>query len=321
MKRLLLASVCSLAAFPALAASMSAQDFVNKAAVSGMYEVQSSQIVTGTDGGMTTGAAKNMKGASTASTMDAKMDAKAGATTGTDANAQTTARMDPKTGAAMNGQPTVAAMSGTQAGTNAGTNAGTMATTTTTAANKPAGAAMQTGATASSDMVGPEIASFAQEMIADHTKANDELAQIAKGENLQVPTALDQPHQQMIKALQDAKGEQLSATYIQQQIKAHQDAVALFEDYSQSGDNAQLAAFAEKTLPVLQEHLQHAQMLESQGGYMATGSVSGSANSGTLVPAEAGKNGAAQGNAANMNARPSGQGAATQTTVPVTKAQ
>jgi putative membrane protein len=45
------------------------------------------------------------------------------------------------------------------------------------------------------------------------------------------------------------------------QREAHEQAVALFEQYSRSGDNADLKAWALKTLPHLKEHLAMAKRL------------------------------------------------------------
>jgi putative membrane protein len=45
-------------------------------------------------------------------------------------------------------------------------------------------------------------------------------------------------------------------------VSAHQDAVLLFQRYSRSGDNPALRAWALKTLPHLQNHLEMAQALD-----------------------------------------------------------
>jgi putative membrane protein len=45
------------------------------------------------------------------------------------------------------------------------------------------------------------------------------------------------------------------------QVSAHKDAVSLFERYAKGGDNADLKAFAAKTLPRLKEHLKMAEDL------------------------------------------------------------
>ena len=45
------------------------------------------------------------------------------------------------------------------------------------------------------------------------------------------------------------------------QQQAHEEAVALFEQYARDGDNADLTAWAAKTLPHLKEHLAMAKRL------------------------------------------------------------
>jgi Domain of unknown function (DUF4142) len=52
-----------------------------------------------------------------------------------------------------------------------------------------------------------------------------------------------------------AKKMDFDQSYDQAQMKAHKDAVALFEAYSKSGDNPELKSWAAKTLPQLKEHL------------------------------------------------------------------
>jgi predicted outer membrane protein len=54
----------------------------------------------------------------------------------------------------------------------------------------------------------------------------------------------------------------VDASYDQTQLKAHQDAVALFEAYAKSGDSAELRGWAGQTLPHLKEHLSMAEKLK-----------------------------------------------------------
>jgi putative membrane protein len=51
--------------------------------------------------------------------------------------------------------------------------------------------------------------------------------------------------------------------YITSQIKAHQDAIALFKDEAASGSDSDLRTFAQKTMPALQHHLTALQALQS----------------------------------------------------------
>jgi putative membrane protein len=60
-------------------------------------------------------------------------------------------------------------------------------------------------------------------------------------------------HQQMLASLTTAPD--FDAAYVGAQVAAHQEAVALFSNYSSNGDNPPLVAFARRTLPTLERHL------------------------------------------------------------------
>jgi putative membrane protein len=104
-----------------------------------------------------------------------------------------------------------------------------------------------------------DVKSFAQRMDQDHTKANDELMKIAQDERLKLPAAPTKKDQAQANKLSKMSGAAFDQAYIKDQLAAHQEAVALFTKESQSGKDAQLKAFAAKTLPILQEHLQMVQ--------------------------------------------------------------
>jgi putative membrane protein len=105
---------------------------------------------------------------------------------------------------------------------------------------------------------------FAERMIADHTKANEELMAAAKKANIDVPKKLADPHQKMLDDLSKRKGAEFDAAYWQSQVKAHDEAVALFTNASKNVKNAELKAFAEKTLPTIKEHQEHAKKHASE---------------------------------------------------------
>ena len=50
-------------------------------------------------------------------------------------------------------------------------------------------------------------------------------------------------------------------TYAKQQVSAHEKAVDLFSQYADRGDDAVVKAFAAKTLPVINQHLEEAKKL------------------------------------------------------------
>jgi putative membrane protein len=62
--------------------------------------------------------------------------------------------------------------------------------------------------------------------------------------------------------LKAMNGKDFDRGYDQTQLKAHQDAVVLFDAYAKDGDNAELKGWAFRTLPHLQEHLSMAEKLK-----------------------------------------------------------
>ncbi|WP_292356954.1 MULTISPECIES: DUF4142 domain-containing protein [unclassified Methylophaga] len=110
-----------------------------------------------------------------------------------------------------------------------------------------------------------QIHEFANRMIEDHTKANNELRDIARQQDLEVaddPTLMDMAKAMMLSIRND---ESFDDAYIENQINAHEETIELFERASHS-DNDAIRAFAREKLPILREHLQMANELEEQLG-------------------------------------------------------
>jgi len=104
---------------------------------------------------------------------------------------------------------------------------------------------------------------FAQHMIHDHERMAAQLKRLVRSAHVdtQVPTALDDQHQKMLDQLRGEDGANFDKDYDQMQTQGHQEAVTLFQNYAQNGDNPQLKRWAAKTLPELQSHLAMAKKL------------------------------------------------------------
>jgi putative membrane protein len=105
---------------------------------------------------------------------------------------------------------------------------------------------------------------FAEKMVQDHQKTSSELKALVEVSvpKLTLPASMDSEHQQMLIELTAKNGKDFDQSYDQTQVKAHRDAVALFEAYSKGGDNPELKSWASKTLPDLKEHLAMAEKLK-----------------------------------------------------------
>jgi putative membrane protein len=97
------------------------------------------------------------------------------------------------------------------------------------------------------------IKDFAARVLQDQGTARAELAAIAKRKRMDVPASLVYEDEQMVNQADGKSGAEFDAWYSRQMITESQKAVALFEGAAKMQD-AELAAFARKTLPTLEEH-------------------------------------------------------------------
>ncbi|MEO8465438.1 MAG: DUF4142 domain-containing protein [Gammaproteobacteria bacterium] len=106
----------------------------------------------------------------------------------------------------------------------------------------------------------PNVRKFGEEMMKDHSKANTELAALAKTKGLAVPSTLDSEHTAIVQKLGSKSGVDFDAAYSKQMMEDHDKAIALFEGAAKSSDS-DIAAFARKTLPTLKRHKEMADSL------------------------------------------------------------
>ena len=100
-----------------------------------------------------------------------------------------------------------------------------------------------------------DVKRFAQMMIADHTKTNDELKSLATRKSVVLPTGLDPAHQSVMSKLEGMSGAEFDRGYVDAMVQDHEASVQLFERQAESGTDPEAKAFASKTLPALQKHL------------------------------------------------------------------
>ena len=103
------------------------------------------------------------------------------------------------------------------------------------------------------------VKAFAGRMVTDHSKTNEELSQFATTKGLALPTELDRAHQAGVDHLSSLSGAEFERAYMQHVMDDHRAAVADFERASTGAADADLKAWAERTLPALREHLRLAQ--------------------------------------------------------------
>jgi putative membrane protein len=120
-------------------------------------------------------------------------------------------------------------------------------------------AEVELGKLAADKAANADVKQFGQRMTTDHQKANDELKTIAQQKNITLPTELDAKHKADVARLSKLSGEAFDRAYMRMMVADHRADVNEFKTESQTGKDADVKAFAAKTLPTLEDHLKQAE--------------------------------------------------------------
>ncbi|MEP6769406.1 MAG: DUF4142 domain-containing protein [Acidobacteriota bacterium] len=122
-----------------------------------------------------------------------------------------------------------------------------------------------------------EVKQFGQKMVDDHSKANDELKQVASAKGIALPSAVDPAQKAAMDKMGKLSGDAFDKAYVADMVKDHKKDVAEFQKEANSGKDPDMKAFAGKTLPTLQEHLKMVQELNAKMAGKPARSTSGGA--------------------------------------------
>jgi putative membrane protein len=109
-----------------------------------------------------------------------------------------------------------------------------------------------------------QVRHFGERMVADHKRANEELATIASAKGATLPARLSYGENATMSHLQKATGADFDKSYAKHMVKDHETDVKDFKDAAKDLNDPELRAFAQKTLPTLEEHLRMARELDAQ---------------------------------------------------------
>jgi putative membrane protein len=111
-----------------------------------------------------------------------------------------------------------------------------------------------------------DVKQFAQRMVDDHTKASEELKGWASQKNVTLPTEVAPDHKATHDRLAKLSGAAFDKAYMTAMVADHNKAVAAFTRASKTAKDADLKAWAGKTLPTLQEHQKMAKEIAAKAG-------------------------------------------------------
>lgn len=108
----------------------------------------------------------------------------------------------------------------------------------------------------------PEVKAYATAMIADHTKVSDELKALAASKNVTLPEGPSVKHKAELKLIDAGDNDKFDERYAKNfGVEAHEQTIKLFEEASREAKDADVKAWAQKTLPALKQHLEMARKL------------------------------------------------------------
>ncbi len=115
-----------------------------------------------------------------------------------------------------------------------------------------------------------DVKKFGQRMVDDHTKANDQLKQIAASKNVALPNGLNAKDKATKTHLEKLSGKQFDRAYMDDMVKDHIQDVAEFNRESEMAKDPDVKNFASQTLLTLRDHLKNARSVASETGSQAS---------------------------------------------------
>jgi putative membrane protein len=107
--------------------------------------------------------------------------------------------------------------------------------------------AQQKGSTA-------EVRAFGARMVADHTRALDDLKAAAHKDGLALPNAILPQQKQLESQLSQLGGRQFDDVYMKHMVTGHGSAIDIYAQEIARGLSPALHAYAEQSLPMLESH-------------------------------------------------------------------
>jgi putative membrane protein len=149
-----------------------------------------------------------------------------------------------------------------------------------------------------------EVKALAARIEKDHRQTSQELTTMAQSKSVTLPAA--PTHDAHMAKFEKLEGAAFDRAYSSMMVQDHTNAIALFSRAAKSKD-AEVRAFAEKTLPALREHLRMSK--EAQGGMTSTSGTKPTGS--TAKPAGSSPSGSSPSGTSPSGSKPSGGGTTT----------
>ena len=109
----------------------------------------------------------------------------------------------------------------------------------------------------------PTVRDFAEHMVQDHQKLNQELTQLSADKGAILPIPETKKSEKLKEHLDSLSGMQFDQAYMQDMVNDHKKVLKLFQKAAEESDDGDLKTWAAKSFPALAEHLRMAQSVEA----------------------------------------------------------
>jgi putative membrane protein len=121
---------------------------------------------------------------------------------------------------------------------------------------------VQLGQLALTKAASPKVKEFAQSMVDDHGKANEELKSLAQTKNITLPSTLSDEKQKDYNKLAEKSGAEFDKAYSEFMVKDHKDDISKFKKAAENAKDGDIKSWAAGKVPVLEHHLSMAEAIE-----------------------------------------------------------
>lgn len=115
------------------------------------------------------------------------------------------------------------------------------------------------------------VKEFGQRMVDDHSKAGEDLKQVATRKSIMLPPTMNAMHRKAVDRLSKLRGKDFDRAYMQTMVKDHEEDVGKFRKEAETAADPDVKEFATKTLPTLESHLDMAKQVSSEVGHATSG--------------------------------------------------
>jgi putative membrane protein len=123
-------------------------------------------------------------------------------------------------------------------------------------------AEVEAGKVAAAQASDPAVKDFANQMVTDHTAANDKLKALAESKGATLPAAPTKEQAAALDKIKAKSGAAFDDAYMDRMVKDHREAVGLFEKTAKGSKDPDIKSFVEETLPTLKHHDEMAKSLD-----------------------------------------------------------